>query len=112
MTTTTSIRLLAILTGWALLTMSVIAQQQTQAVTAADYARAEKMLAQNLNGLVVGGSVAPGWLPDERFWYRTALRNGTSQVILVDPIKRTRTVCSEAIPNCKGLGNNSAPLAS
>ena len=36
--------------------------RQNPAVTAADYARAEKFLAQNVTNLVVGGSVAANWL--------------------------------------------------
>src|SRR5262245_47095403 len=76
-------------------TMSVIAQQPRTG-TSADYARAEKMLAQNLNGLVVGGSVTPNWLApgaDDRFWYRNTLADGMSQIILVDPARKTRVVC-------------------
>ena len=69
-------------------------------VTAADYARAEKFLAPALNGLVVGGSVAPTWLADDRFWYRTTLADGSTQTILVDPVKKTRTVCTRAIADC------------
>ncbi len=57
--------------------------------TAADYARAERFLAPNLSSLVVGGSVAPNWLPDDRLWYRNATAAGT-EFILVDPVTRTR----------------------
>ena len=59
-------------------------------VTTADYARAEKFLAQNVSSLVVGGSASVTWLPDERFWYRSTTAAG-SEFILVDPAKRTRT---------------------
>src|ERR1043166_5648935 len=41
--------------------------QVGRTVRAADYERAQKILAPALNGLVVGGSVAPTWLPDGRF---------------------------------------------
>jgi len=59
------------------------------AVTEADYARAEKFLAPAVNPLVVGGSVAAAWLPDDRFTYRSTTADGV-QFLLVDPVKRTR----------------------
>jgi hypothetical protein len=52
-------------------------------VTAADYARAEKFLAPAVTPLVVGGTVAATWLPDERFTYRNTTADGRVQ--LVDP---------------------------
>ena len=100
------VRFVAIVAAGFTLTASLVAQQQNRAVTASDYARAEKMLAQNLNGLVVGGNVTPNWLPDERFWYRNA-----SQIVLVDPAKRTRQVCSDQIAECRGLGQDAPPPA-
>jgi len=71
------------------------AAQQTQvhrpaAVTAEDYARAEKYLGQSMTPLVVGGAVQPQWLPDGRFWYRSQGTTGT-RIVIVDPAKRTRT---------------------
>jgi dipeptidyl-peptidase-4 len=74
------------------------------AVTAADYARAEKFLAANLQGLVIGGSVTPNWLPDDRFWYRNQTAAGT-QIVVVDPGKKTRTPypdCAAAGVDCAG----------
>ncbi|MBN2207475.1 MAG: hypothetical protein JW742_08730, partial [Candidatus Aminicenantes bacterium] len=62
-----------------------------KALTAADYARAEKFLSYNLSSLVFRASVRPTWLPDERFWYRNALPDKGSEFILVDP-KRGRRV--------------------
>ncbi len=75
-------------------TIAAVAAQDRRAdppagPTAADYARAEKFLAPNLASLVVGGSVAPNWLPDERLWYRNISADGT-EFILVDPVTRTR----------------------
>jgi dipeptidyl aminopeptidase/acylaminoacyl peptidase len=58
-------------------------------VTAADYARAEKFLGPSVTPLVVGGSVAATWLPDDRFWYRNTTADG-SEFVLVDTAKRTR----------------------
>jgi dipeptidyl-peptidase-4 len=74
-------------------TLAAVAAQDRRAdappgPTAADYARAEKFLAPNLSSLVVGGSVAPNWLPDERLWYRNTSADGT-EFILVDPVTRT-----------------------
>jgi len=63
--------------------------QQAPAVTADDYARAERFLAPAVTPLVVGGSVTATWLPDDRFWYRNAIAGG-SEFILVDPAKKTR----------------------
>jgi Na+/proline symporter len=65
--------------------VGVRAQQPSRAVTAADYARAEKFLAPNVTGLVVGGAVAPTWIgrggADDRFAYRTTLTDGTTQTL-------------------------------
>jgi dipeptidyl aminopeptidase/acylaminoacyl peptidase len=69
--------------------MSSAAAQQPRALSAADYAHAEKFLAQNLTQLVIGGSVFPNWLSNERFWYRSQTAAGY-EFILVDPAKRSR----------------------
>jgi dipeptidyl-peptidase 4 len=65
------------------------AQQPKRVFTAADYDRATKMLAQNLNGLVVGGAAQVTWLPDGRFSYRSVTMTD-SQFVIVDPVKKTR----------------------
>jgi dipeptidyl aminopeptidase/acylaminoacyl peptidase len=62
---------------------------QQRAFTVEDYDRAARFLAPSVNGLVVGGSVAANWLPDDRFWYRRSAA-GNSEFILVDPARRTR----------------------
>jgi dipeptidyl-peptidase-4 len=59
------------------------------ALSAAEYARAEKFLAATVNPLVVGGSVAPNWLPDERFWYRSTTAGGV-EFVLVAPAAKSR----------------------
>ena len=56
------------------------------ALTADDYARAEKFLGYNANPLVLRAGVRPTWLPDDRFWYRIATENG-NEFILVDPAR-------------------------
>ena len=58
-----------------------VALAAQQPVTAADYARAERLLAPGVQRLVVGGTVAPNWVPgdrDDRFWYRAETLQGTT----------------------------------
>ncbi len=59
------------------------------ALTADDYARAERFLAAAVNPLVVGGTVNAAWLPDDRFTYRSSTGEG-GEFMLVDPVKKTR----------------------
>jgi len=80
------------------------------AVTAADYARAEKALAPGVAGLTFGGTVAANWLPDERFWYRNTTANG-AEIVLVDPAKKTRVVCASTMSNCPGVPLDAAEQA-
>jgi hypothetical protein len=82
--------------------VSLFAQKPASAVTAADYSRAEKMLAPTLAGLVVDGSMTPTWLPGGRFWYRTTLVDGSTETILVDPAGMARTVSTPAVSACAG----------
>jgi dipeptidyl-peptidase-4 len=63
---------------------------QTRALTADDYARAEKFMGYNTNPLVLRAGVRPNWLADDRFWYRVTTENGT-EFFLVDPARGTRT---------------------
>ncbi|WP_255547568.1 S9 family peptidase [Mucilaginibacter sp. dw_454] len=58
--------------------------QQTPAITAQDYARAESRLGYNTSSLITGTGTRPVWLPDDRFYYHTGASEG-SQFILVDP---------------------------
>ena len=73
-----------------------------KAISTEDYARAEKYLAPGTNPLVSGGSVNANWLPDERLWYRNTTATG-GEVILVDPARKTRTVCDATLSNCPGV---------
>ena len=72
-------------------------QPQPAAVTAADYARAEKFLAASTTPLVLNSGVRPTWLPDGRFWYRVTTAKG-SEAVLIDPAKGTRSACD--LPAC------------
>jgi dipeptidyl-peptidase-4 len=90
----------AALIGVAVLSNQVNAQQ-APVVTAADYARAELFLRENVFPLVTGMSVQPMWLTGDRFGYRNVTRSG-NQFILVDPAKGTRVPCSPETDRCGG----------
>ena len=49
---------------------SIVGAQTTRVLTAADYARAEKMMIYNTAPLVDNAAIRPNWLADNRFWYR------------------------------------------
>ena len=82
-----------ILTVLVLVTTSTVAAQQIsdapRALTAADYARAEKWMPYNTSPLVFRSGVRPTWQSDEHFWYRITTAEG-SEFVLVDPAKGTR----------------------
>jgi dipeptidyl-peptidase-4 len=77
-----------------------------RALTAADYARAEKYMTYNTTPLVLRSGVRPTWLPDGRFWYRITTENG-SEAFLVDPVKGTKAPCD--LPACAAGGRGGAP---
>ena len=58
--------------------------QTPRALTASDYAHAEKFMPYNVTPLVTHALGRHGWLPDDRFWYRVTTAEG-SEFILVDP---------------------------
>ena len=72
-----------------LLTAVSAAAQTPPALTAEDYARAERFLAPSVAPLVSGAGVRPTWLSDGRFWYRVVTATGASFVV-VDPKRGTR----------------------
>lgn len=65
--------------------ISAIAQQ----MTAADYARAEKMLSYNTAPLVDRAAVRATWLPDGRFWYIAMTPTGR-EYVMVNPADGTK----------------------
>jgi dipeptidyl-peptidase 4 len=78
--------------------LTAAAQQPSgtpQALTAADYARAEKFLSYNATPLVLHSGVHATWLPDDRFWYRTTTEKG-SEAVLIDPATGARSACDLA----------------
>lgn len=64
--------------------------QSRPTISAADYARAERLLGPNVTGLVYRGTVRPNWLRDDRFWYRNAIPEGF-EFVMVDAARRTRS---------------------
>ena len=87
----------AVITG-----VGLAAQQRPaeppRALTAADYARAERFMTYNTTPLVLRAGVRPTWLDDGRFWYRVTTEKG-GEAILVDPVKRTKAPCD--LPACR-----------
>jgi dipeptidyl-peptidase 4 len=81
---------------------SASAQQAPRTYTTADYDRAVRLLAPSVGTLVTNNSIAANWLADDRLWYRNRTASG-SQLILVDPAKRTRVVCDATGSNCPGV---------
>jgi dipeptidyl-peptidase-4 len=77
----------------------LVAQQAAPraAMTAADYARAEKFMPYNVTPLVYRSGVRGNWLPDDRVWYRVTT-DGGSEAILVDPAKASKAACD--LPAC------------
>ncbi|OGX91317.1 S9 family peptidase [Hymenobacter coccineus] len=78
------------LTAAACCVAAAASAQPLPALTAQDYARAERFLSYNTQPLVDHGPVDPNWLANDRFWYRTMTAQG-SEFILVDPARKTRT---------------------
>jgi dipeptidyl-peptidase-4 len=74
---------------------------QQPALTAADYARAERFLRDNVTPLVFGVGVQPVWISGNRFGYRVRTKSG-NELILVDPARGTRVICSSETDRCGG----------
>ncbi len=71
----------------------IAAGAQTKTYTTADYARAENLLNYNTAPLIDRAEVRPSWIAGDKFWYRVLNAQG-SEFVLVDPVKKTRTVFS------------------
>jgi len=87
-----------------ILVLSFVAGAQS-ALTADDYARAEKMLGYNTAPLVYRAGVRPVFLPDGRFWYRVSTAAG-NEFVVVNPANGSRS----AYKDLKDAGIN-APAA-
>ncbi len=79
---------LLLASSFAALSTNAVAQA-SRAVTAEDYARAERFLGETTAPLLTGTSVVPRWLNDGRFWYRATTPDGP-RFLLVDPARKTR----------------------
>src|SRR5262245_50012502 len=72
---------------------SVGAQPQSRpAMTAGDYARAERFMPGNVTPLVYRSGVRGTWLPDDRVWYRVTTENG-SEATLVNAATGVKPAC-------------------
>jgi dipeptidyl-peptidase-4 len=87
------------------------AQQPTRTVTAADYDRAVRLLGPSVTPLVTGGTVTATWLSDDRLWYRNVTATG-AEMVMVDPVRRTRVVCDAQNTNCPGVPTAAEAAAS
>src|SRR6266566_6264877 len=93
--------------------------QGRRALTADDYARAERALGPTVGRLVSGIPGRPFWLPDGRGSYRVSTATGW-QFVLVDPRRRTRGPAfdharlGEAVSAAVGrrVGSDSLPFLS
>jgi dipeptidyl aminopeptidase/acylaminoacyl peptidase len=83
-------------------------REAPRALTAADYARAERFMPYNTTPLVLHSGVRPTWVPgdaSDRFWYRTTTEKG-AEALLVDPVKATRAACD--LPVCQASDRDDA----
>jgi dipeptidyl-peptidase-4 len=72
------------------------AQQPARtALTADDYARAERMLSYGTAPLIDRAVVRPTFLPDGRFWYRVLTPTG-SEYVMINPADGSRKVGADA----------------
>jgi dipeptidyl aminopeptidase/acylaminoacyl peptidase len=82
------------------LVLPIFAQQGVRrdaAMTAADYARAEKFMTWNTTPLVHRSGVRPTWIDGDRFWYRVTTAAG-GEAVLVDAASGTKQPCT--LPAC------------
>jgi dipeptidyl aminopeptidase/acylaminoacyl peptidase len=68
-----------------------------RALTAADYAHAEKFMTWNTTPLVYRSNISPTWLADDRFWYRITTPTG-NEAIIVNPATGEKQPCT--LPAC------------
>src|SRR6516225_2497844 len=78
------------------------------ALTADEYAHAERFMTYNTTPLVLHAGVRPRWVSNERFWYRTMTEKG-SEAFLIDGTTRTRSTCD--LPACKTASRDEMTLS-
>jgi dipeptidyl-peptidase 4 len=90
--------LLATAVAVVMASLPALAQQAAarRALTAADYAQAEKFMNYNVTPLVLRSGIRPTFLPDDSFWYAVTTEKGQEYVV-IDPAKRTRGEAPEDI---------------
>jgi dipeptidyl aminopeptidase/acylaminoacyl peptidase len=97
---------LAAFIAFGLAAVPIVAQQRAaespRALTAADYARAEKFMTYNVTPLVLRSGVRPTWLPDDRFWYRVPTEAG-AEFLLVDSVRGTRAPAFDHVKLAEAL---------
>ena len=84
--------------------LGISAQNSKPALTAEDYARAEKMLGYNTSPLVDRAGVRANWLADGKFWYRV-LTPTASEYVLINPADGSRKTGTTAA----SIGVSDAP---
>ncbi len=94
------------------------AQSSRAALSADDYARAERFMGYNTSPLVFGMTVRPNWLvdptklaaagkaEDDRFWYRTTVPGG-AEFVLVDPARAVREAAFDHTKLAAALSSSS-----
>ena len=82
----------------------VVNAQTARTLTAADYARAEKMMIYNTAPLVDNQNVRANWLPDNRFYYRRT--NG--EFVLIDAKSGTRQTFTDEKSVATAVNNSTA----
>jgi dipeptidyl-peptidase-4 len=95
-------RLITCVLTLTLMTALLAVAQNKRVLTTADYDRATKMLAPNLNGLVVGGNADATWLPDGRFWYVRTTLSGMENVV-INPAGKMREVVATPPAGAQGV---------
>ena len=86
----------------------LLVQSQPNVVTAAEYQRAEKFLAPNVNPLLVGGTVAARWMNGDKFWYRSITAAGP-RYSFIDPSNRTRAPYTPSATDTAGMERPRGP---
>src|SRR5882672_12021958 len=84
----------------ALLLSTTLVAQAPRALTAADYARAERFMTYNTTPLVLHSAGRATWVADagaERFWYRATTEKG-AEAVIVNAADGTKSVCE--LPAC------------
>jgi dipeptidyl aminopeptidase/acylaminoacyl peptidase len=79
--------------------------------TAADYARAEKMLSYKVAPLVDHAGIRPNWVADNRFWYRNTTAAGTEFVLINAADGSRQAFSDETKLNAAISGANTSQIA-